>query len=198
LVISKVIIAPAVPSFIAPRILRASGLLSAWTAARMSMKLNTMHAEILCAETFRLICSTVCDALCAMDTTMQRNMDLIRAILLDIEATQVPPGGFLGFSSDGTSPVEGYTAADCLYNLRTAIDGGLVRAGKDHGMMIAVHGLTWKGHDFLDQVRDPEIWRITKEGASKAGGFSLDLLAALAKGFLKNKIEEHTGVALDL
>lgn len=58
--------------------------------------------------------------------------------------------------------------------------------------------LTWQGHDFLDKVRDPEIWHATKEGAKKAGGFSLELLGALAKGFLKKKIEAHTGVDLDL
>ncbi|WP_244982485.1 DUF2513 domain-containing protein [Croceicoccus marinus] len=58
--------------------------------------------------------------------------------------------------------------------------------------------LTWDGHDFLDTIRDDEIWRQTKEGVQKAGGFSLDLLKALAKGLVKKKIETHTGVELDL
>lgn len=52
--------------------------------------------------------------------------------------------------------------------------------------------------DFLDTIRDPSIWRETKAGAKKAGGFSLDLLKALAKGLVKKKIEQHTGVELDL
>jgi hypothetical protein len=30
----------------------------------------------------------------------------------------------------------------------------------------------------------------------KAGGFSLELLSALAKGLIKKKIEEHTGIQL--
>jgi hypothetical protein len=29
--------------------------------------------------------------------------------------------------------------------------------------------LTWNGHEFLDAVRDDEVWRRTKEGARKAG-----------------------------
>jgi hypothetical protein len=56
--------------------------------------------------------------------------------------------------------------------------------------------LTWQGHDFLDSVRDPKIWAKTKEGALAAGGFTVDLLAELAKGFLKKQIEERTGVKL--
>jgi hypothetical protein len=65
-------------------------------------------------------------------------------------------------------------------------------------LSITFAGLTWAGHDFLDSVRDSEIWRATKEGAQKAGGFSLELLAALAKGLIKKKIEQHTGIQLDL
>ncbi len=56
--------------------------------------------------------------------------------------------------------------------------------------------LTWDGHDFLDSIRDPVIWQETKEGVKKAGGFSLELLGDLAKGLLKKKIEDHTGVQL--
>jgi hypothetical protein len=129
---------------------------------------------------------------------MKRDMDLVRTILLEIEAYKPEPGTFILFRNHGDSPIDGYDAGECFYNLRLAIDAGLVRAGQDHGSAVAVHGLTWKGHDFLDQIRDPEIWRITKEGAKQAGGFSFELLAALAKGFLKKKIEEHTGVSLDL
>jgi hypothetical protein len=58
--------------------------------------------------------------------------------------------------------------------------------------------LTPRGHDFLDSVRDPAIWHETKEGVKKAGGFTLELLGALAKGLVVKKIEHHTGIKLDL
>ena len=58
--------------------------------------------------------------------------------------------------------------------------------------------LTWRGHDFLDQVRDDEIWRLTKEGANKAKGFTFDLLASLARGLIKEKIKKHTGIEIDI
>lgn len=52
--------------------------------------------------------------------------------------------------------------------------------------------------EYLDDIRDPDIWRQTKEGANQVGGFSLDVLRALAKGLVKKNIEKHTGVEIDL
>ena len=62
------------------------------------------------------------------------------------------------------------------------------------GMMF--RRLSWQGHDFLDSIRDPEVWNKTKKGAAAAGGFTFDLLKDLAKGFIKTKIEEHTGIKI--
>ena len=57
--------------------------------------------------------------------------------------------------------------------------------------------MTWKGYEYLDTIRDPEIWSKTKDGARRAGGFSMEIFAALAKGLIKKKIKDHTGVELE-
>jgi Hypothetical protein (DUF2513) len=56
--------------------------------------------------------------------------------------------------------------------------------------------ISWQGREFLDTVRDPEIWAKTKKGAEEAKGFTIDLLKDLAKGLVKKQIEELTGVKL--
>ncbi len=56
--------------------------------------------------------------------------------------------------------------------------------------------LTWQGHDFLDSIRDPEIWQKTKTGAASAGSWTFNLLKDLATAYAKAKIREVTGVAL--
>lgn len=56
--------------------------------------------------------------------------------------------------------------------------------------------LTDKGHDYLDSIRDPEIWKQTKAGAAKVGGFSLELIGDLAKGLIKTQIKKHTGIEI--
>ena len=69
---------------------------------------------------------------------------------------------------------------------------------KDEGFSFPNPALTWDGHDFLDSVRDEEIWRRTKEGAKAAGGFTFDIIKDLAKGLIKTQIKKHTDVDLDL
>jgi hypothetical protein len=59
-----------------------------------------------------------------------------------------------------------------------------------------IKALTWKAHDFLDSVRDPEIWEKTRKGIEDAKGFTFDLIRDLAKGFVKKQIEDYTGVRL--
>lgn len=59
-----------------------------------------------------------------------------------------------------------------------------------------VNGVTWSGHDFIDSIRDPDVWDRTKAGASKAGRFTVELLKDLAKGFIKKQIEDRTGISL--
>lgn len=57
---------------------------------------------------------------------------------------------------------------------------------------------TMAGHEYLDTIRDDEVWRRTKEGARAVSSFSRDALGALAKGLVREKIRKHTGVEVNL
>jgi len=56
--------------------------------------------------------------------------------------------------------------------------------------------LTDRGHDFLDSVRDERVWRQVKKAAGTAGGFSIELLGDIAKGFIKTQVKKQTGIEL--
>jgi len=132
---------------------------------------------------------------------MTRDMDLIRELLLKLEALPMRPGAILVITPDGDEiAIPGYDAAQIGYHLSQICNAGFIDDGDFRPVAggTGFRSLTWAGHDFLDSVRDPKIWHATKEAAKQAGGFSLDLLKALAKGLIKKKIEEHTGVQLDL
>ncbi|HWD28285.1 MAG TPA: DUF2513 domain-containing protein [Rhizomicrobium sp.] len=139
------------------------------------------------------------DDVISNEVAMQRDMDLIREILLKLEGIQLPPGAMLIASVDEEElQIPGRTPAEVAYHLGLIREHGFINAPGSQPMDgITFRGLTWQGHDFLDSVRDPAIWRDTKEGARKAGGFSVDVLVALAKGLIKKKIEDHTGVKLE-
>ena len=132
---------------------------------------------------------------------MKRDMDLIRAILIVIEDDPQYDGlHFLAPDSSADFGLPDYAFEQLGYHLRLLFEAGFVEgAAGDLNMYVPyISKLSWRGHELLDQIRDPEIWRETKEGARKAGGFSLDLLGALAKGLIKKKVQDHTGIDLDL
>jgi hypothetical protein len=133
---------------------------------------------------------------------MKRDMDLIRQLLLRIEAQRLGVGGSVDqvlMLSASKPPLclDGEDPDEVHYKMRLLAEGGYLGMTKTQfagGFNIL--GLTWEGHDFLDSVRDNEVWRKTKDGALKAGGFTFDLLKDLAKGLLKKQIEERTGMKL--
>lgn len=127
---------------------------------------------------------------------MTRDMDLVRELLLAIDRDPVFDG-LHQMEPDAPDPlgITEYTYEQVAYHLTLLIEAGMV-VGKSGMRMPIITRLTWQGHDFLDSVRDPEIWAKTKKGALAAGGFTIDLIADLAKGFLKKQIEDRTGVKL--
>lgn len=80
------------------------------------------------------------------------------------------------------------------------ISGEVLRSKTTPDRIIEVwpFNLSWAGHEFLDTVRDPEVWANTKRGAHAIGEFSFDVFRALAKGFVKTKLEQHTGIEVSL
>ncbi|WLH18794.1 DUF2513 domain-containing protein [Pseudomonas simiae] len=127
---------------------------------------------------------------------MRRDMDLLRLLLLKLEVLHEDAHSICVYQYDELM-VEGFTPDQVAYHLDLATEAGLVDQG-GNGVMngFMFRRLTWEGHDFVDAVRDNDIWKKTRQGASAAGGFSVDLLKDLAKGFIRKKISEHTGVEI--
>ncbi|MCI4680617.1 DUF2513 domain-containing protein [Rhodoblastus acidophilus] len=132
---------------------------------------------------------------------MKRDMDLVRELLLKLEALDIPPGVVRPLSPyNPAMAVNGFTGDEVGHHLRMLVSGNLVETAGSQSFgpdgSLVFRQISWAGHDFLDSVRDPEIWAKTKKGAAAAGGFTVDLLKDLAKGLVKKQIEEFTGVKL--
>ena len=116
-------------------------------------------------------------------------MDLVRKILLHIEANQ-----------DGkiTLEIPDYPQEEIYSHVELMEEKGLVEAiisravGRlDSIELCAVKRLTWEGHDFLDVSRNDTRWKKAKElCGEKTGGLAIDLLKEclirLAKANLGN------------
>lgn len=121
---------------------------------------------------------------------MRRDMDIVRSIVLAVSDATGPISAVNGISS------EDFSSHAQLLEEAKLIEAALLPSGKRIATEAMIYRLTWSGHEFADSVRDPAIWAQTKRGAEAAGGFTIDLLKDLAKGFIKKQVEEYTGVKL--
>lgn len=148
---------------------------------------------------------------------MKRDMDLIRVILMDIEANENINGKFT--ISDADFGATGADRTALQYHLRLLMDAGyiegkdLLQSAKDskldvHRMMveegapILVTRMTWDGHDFLDTVRDSKVWEKTKDALQGVGGVGIDTIKDVAKeigkAVINYQVKKHTGIDLGL
>jgi hypothetical protein len=119
-------------------------------------------------------------------SVMKRNMDLIREILLHVE-NYTPPNinevqllSPLDFSG---------SFAENLHNISLLIKDGYLRiAHTDTSGAVYIEGMSMKGHDLLDAIRDSSVWEATKARVNQVGGFTLDIILAVAKDYLQKKI----------
>ena len=122
---------------------------------------------------------------------MKRDMDLLRQLLLHIE--EIADG-----LDSKIAGVEPHVVAEHLRLLMEAslIDVLIVPDGSEVLDHVEPTRPTWADHDFLDNIRDPEIWKQAKEGALAARGFTFELLGDIAKGFIRKQVEVRSGIAL--
>lgn len=108
---------------------------------------------------------------------MQRNMDLIREILLALEKH---PHGFV----KGMVSIEGYDEEEIGYHAYLAKEAGLIRgAATSHqgseSPSVMPSGLTWEGHEFVESARQPERWAKARAAIGKVGGVAMPVWISL-------------------
>jgi hypothetical protein len=101
------------------------------------------------------------------ELTMQRNMDLVRTILMRIEDSPsrgaAEPFGILGFTPEQVDYHAHIMMEDGL------IEGVGVTNFESKGPEAVPQALTWKGHEFLDLARDQKRWNQAKAAIGKLG-----------------------------
>ncbi|MEB0283819.1 DUF2513 domain-containing protein [Sphingomonas sp. 10B4] len=132
---------------------------------------------------------------------MKRDMELIREIMLQLEVWPMEMGDAISMTPEAMqAEIPDRDLAEINHHMdliRSAgfIDtGGAGSSGPMFGFIFM--GLTMSGHDFLDSVRSPEVWRRTKAGAEKVGGVGLSVIVEMAKAYGKQVITEKLGITL--
>ncbi len=122
---------------------------------------------------------------------MKRDIQLIRKILLEIEA-----------KSDGVETIEihieGYTDTPIQYHLALLSEAGLILASGASSLQelwLMPIRLTWEGHEFLDNARNDTIWNKTLHDISEiTESVAIPLLRELLAAALRSQILPQLGL----
>ena len=123
---------------------------------------------------------------------MKRDMELVRKILKEIEEKYVDRVLF-------NLKIDSFEMKVVAYHCDIIYQAGLVKYYKampaDDGIYgFRVGGLSWHGQDYLEQIRNDDIWDKTmKEIEEKNLPKKIDIIAKIAGIFTGNVINEMNG-----
>lgn len=112
---------------------------------------------------------------------MKRDFDLVREILLAVEAAVDPEEPLIHSLS-----IDNYDQAIVNEHVKLLIEYGLIEgeckfSTNNRILLTAIRGLTPRAYDFLDNIRNDSIWRkIQNHVSSTVGTASLDIIEKFA------------------
>ena len=116
---------------------------------------------------------------------MRRDMNLVRGIMLRIEAAP-------GHVNTDEMVTANHPAGVIAYHVKLLVDGGYLEAQDVSGFgkpEWIITGLKWNGHQFLDAARDDTIWRkVTRRIGDALGSASLDMVMEMLKDEMKRSL----------
>lgn len=126
---------------------------------------------------------------------MKRDMDLIRELMLKLESIPLEFGDNTHLEpSDPRLQIADYSVDQIAYHLDLIEQAGFLKSCRGRpaiGVMFS--GLSWSGHEFLDSVRNPDVWHKTKAIAAAAGGATIDIIVMAAKTYLQQQVAKLIG-----
>ncbi len=118
---------------------------------------------------------------------MQRNMDLVRTILLKVEKN---PSG----TASKDLGIHSFSEQEIGYHAHIMKQEGLIEADDSpstthQGPSPILRSLTWKGHEFLDLARDQLRWNRAKATIEKIGGAPISVWSKLLSDLMLQSVE---------
>ena len=125
---------------------------------------------------------------------MKRDMDLLRAILLTIESEHDSDKVIMLEPEMLAKDFPNLSNTDLQAHVRLLIGCAYLIPSESRLAGEWLKGITMSGYDFLDSVRDPEMWRRTKETANKVGGWTMKSILEIAMALAADSLKEMFGV----
>lgn len=121
---------------------------------------------------------------------MELNKDCVRDILLVIEAHNDEPIFHENFLN--IPELRKFSNEVVIYTAKKLHEAGYINGDftiyYDNSIELTIDSISWNGHIYLDNIRDPDIWDRTKKATSKIAGVSLPLLGEIAKKIIMKEL----------
>ena len=122
---------------------------------------------------------------------VQRDNDLVRDLLLRIDSDQQLDGSKWVHYGPADLGMADRTETEIGYHLNMLVEEGFVKGTRGiAGGIPMISKLTWKGHDFIDNIRDPGIWSKTKKRVEGLSGVAIGIMASIAQA----EVKKHLGL----
>lgn len=116
---------------------------------------------------------------------MKRDLELIRRILEEVESSEKCV--IYDYSSD-SARLE-VSDSELIHNVRLMAEHGLIHAERTNRSVV-LKSLTWKGHDFLENIQDQTIWNeVKKHGVHISFSAVQEMIVDLAKAAARKAIQ---------
>lgn len=127
---------------------------------------------------------------------MKLNQDCVRQVLLDIESNLDVPPQFQDYKNViSPKTFDKYGDDDVVYSLLKLKEAGYIDAEETYASnqlyWFNISSITWDGHKFLDNVRDPKAWKMAKSALSHLESVSIDLVSQTASAVISNLISKN-------
>lgn len=126
--------------------------------------------------------------------TVKRDMELVRKILLAVQAREDTRGEPV--------TIDGYEPHIVARHVEMLVDAGMLQGyqppvGRSHAGKMAITDMSWAGHDFLAAMENKGVWAKLKGSFSAAelAGMPLDVMKDVGVGLLKEWAKSRVGLS---
>lgn len=117
--------------------------------------------------------------------------DNVRNVLLDMEEHMKLHDDWTNEDIMDASRRTKISSDDYVYTIDSLLDGGYIIGKRQRtmgGYIYMIKSISFIGHQFLDTVRSPEIWRQTKSLTSKFEGVTIEILSQVATNLISKQL----------
>lgn len=126
---------------------------------------------------------------------MKLNYDCVRSVLLTVEKSKTIDEELnLNPLTVETifEQLPKYEDNEILYTIEKLKEAGYINAvlqfAAGHFIDGAVSSITYSGHEYLDNIREPEVWRKVKAMLKNAGAITLPLISQAAQMLIGSQL----------